>query len=59
VDFNSVAYVDKYGYLKIFTDGVTTQASDIRIAKFKLTKNVLMYKMGMYDFHFVLNGKVY
>ncbi len=59
LDFNSVAYTDRYGYLKIFTDGQTTQASDVKIAKFKLMKNVLMYKTGLYDFHFVLNGKVY
>ncbi len=59
LDFNSVAYVDKYGYLKIFTDGQTTQASDIKISKFKLTKNVLMFKTGLNDFHFFLNGKAY
>jgi len=59
VDFNSVAYIDKYGYLKIFTDGQTNQAYYIKVPKFKLTKNVLMFKTSEYDYHFYLNGKLY
>ena len=58
-DFNSVGYLDSYGYLKVFTDGATTQASEVIINKFRLTKNVLMYKTDMNEFTFFLNGKEY
>jgi hypothetical protein len=58
-DYNSVGYVDTYGYLKIFTEGQQYQASQIMIPKFTLTKNVLKYKIGVNDYHFYLNGVEY
>lgn len=58
-DFNSVAYIDRYGYLKLFCDGQTTQVSNIRINSYTLTNNVLMYRTGLNDIHFYMNGKTY
>ena len=58
-DFNTVAYLDSYGYLKVFSDGVTNNASEIIISKFKLTKNVVMYKTEMNEFNIFLNGQQY
>ena len=58
-DLNSVAYLDSYGYLKLFSDGETKQVSNIKVTDYVLTKNVLMYKTGLYDFHFYLKGKEY
>ena len=58
-DFNSVAYIDQYGYLKMFSDGEIKQVSQIKITDYILNKNVLMYKMNLNDYHFFLNGKDY
>ena len=58
-DFNTVAYLDAYGYLKVFSDGVTTPASEVIISKFKLTKNVVMYKTDLNEFNIFLNGQQY
>ena len=58
-DYNSVGYLDAYGYLKMFCDGNTTQCSDVVISKFKLTKNVLMYRTDLNEFNIFLNGQQY
>jgi hypothetical protein len=58
-DYNSVAYIDSYGYLKLFSDGETKQVSNIKISDYTLSKNVLMFKTGLNDMHFYLDGKAY
>jgi len=59
LDYNSVAYIDPYGYLKLFSDGKTKQVTSLKITDYTLTKNVLMYKTAMFDYHFYLNGTEY
>lgn len=58
-DLNSVAYIDSYGYLKLFSNGETKQVSEIKVTDYTLTKNVLMFRTGLNDLHFYLNGKAY
>lgn len=59
IDLNSVAYIDTYGYLKLFNNKQTKQVSNIRVTDYTLTKNVLQFKTGLNDLHFILNGKSY
>jgi hypothetical protein len=58
-DYNSVGYIDAYGYLKLFSEGRTYEVSPFKLSKFVLTQNVLRYNLGLNDIHFFLNGKTY
>ncbi|MCC6689916.1 MAG: hypothetical protein IT235_00140 [Bacteroidia bacterium] len=58
-DLNAVAYLDSYGYLKLFINDEVKQVATIKTTNYTLTKNVLMYNIGMNDIRFFWNGKQY
>jgi hypothetical protein len=56
-DYNTVAYIDRSGYLQALYNGKQQKISDEKITSFELSGNVLKYNSGMSDIKFFLNGK--
>jgi hypothetical protein len=56
-DFNTVAYIDRSGYLQALYNGKQQRISEEKVTFFELTGNVLKYNSGMSDVKFFVNGK--
>jgi hypothetical protein len=59
MDFNSIAYMDRYGKLHFFSDGAIRDVSNAIVNSFQLTRNVLMYSTDLEQMHFYCNGRNY
>ncbi len=56
-DYNTVAYIDRSGYLQALYGGKQQKISEEKITSFELSGNVLKYNSGMSDIKFFVNGK--
>ncbi len=56
-DLNTIAYIDRNGYLQALYNGKKQKISQEKVNMFELTGNVLKYNSGISDFRFFVNGK--
>ncbi|MFI5150059.1 MAG: hypothetical protein ACHQRM_10025 [Bacteroidia bacterium] len=59
LDFNSIAYKDRFNKLRFFSEGNYQDVSNSIINSYQLTRNVLMYSTDVDEYHFFCNGKNY
>jgi len=59
LDFNSIAYIDRFNKIRLFSDGEVKDVSNSIVNTFQLTRNVLMYSTDLESMHFYCNGKNY
>ncbi len=56
-DFNTVAYIDRSGYLQALYYGKQQRISEEKVKMFELTGDVLKYNSGVSDFKFFIKGQ--
>jgi hypothetical protein len=59
MDYNSLAYVDRFNKIRFFNEGVIKEVSSSIVNSYQLTRNVLMYSTDLESMHFYCNGKNY
>ncbi len=59
MDYNSLAYIDSFNKIRLFSDGAIKDVSGSIVNSFQLTRNVLMYSTDLESMHFYCNGKNY
>lgn len=59
LDFNSMVYIGRQGYLNVFSDGKTQQVTNQKGVKYDLFGDVVRYVNSMNETKFLVGGKTY
>ena len=57
IDYNTLAYIDRYGILKALSNGKLVQVDREKVADFILSRDVIQYSNSMNRIKFFSNGK--